>query len=567
MNALESLGTVYSSDVLIIGGGIGGLFAAIRLKEEQPDLDVLVVEKATAGYSGAKANRGAGVLFVMDESDDIDKFIEHHVNNHGHYLEDQEILEKTCRTTREMVAHFERWGIKAMREPDGKLAKIKELPLWSLCGIDLDFMTKLRNLANKLGVRFVDKTQAVELLTQGDRVVGTVGFNIIDGGYSIFKAKSTILATGSCNWMVTNMWYSGRGDGLAAAYRAGAEMRNAEFSNFYNIGLRGNMSCQVGAQYALYNNDGEYISAKYCKDNEPDVDVGIFLGMEKEIMEGKGPIRFEETELFVQNPISAGGFLFRWQERKWAIDFWHTLMEKEEKYTVDHAWRPEVIPNFIGEFAPLKVDHEMRSTLKGLWGIGDTTRAGSCISGACPPPGRLRGSGLMWASVSAILAVPSVIENAKAAEVPEPDFNQVKGFKDAIYEPMTREHGLDVRNGINRLKEAIAPPRFAIRKHKERIEEALDMIAEVKRSLPAISPENDWHYLGLYHDLKNMILCAEIYYAAALERKETRGWQVREDYPERDDRNWLKWIIVKDMDGKMTTFTEDIPIAQYKFKP
>ncbi len=173
----------------------------------------------------------------------------------------------------------------------------------------------------------------------------------------------------------------------------------------------------------------------------------------------------------------------------------------------------------------------------------------------------------MWASVSAILAVPSVIETAKATAMPEPDPDQVKRFKEAIYEPMAREHGKNVRDGINRLKEAIAPPRYAIRKHRERIEEALDMIAEVKGSLPVVSPDHDWHCLGLYHDLKNMILCAEIYYAAALERKETRGWQVREDYPERDDQNWLKWVIVKDENGKMTTYTEDIPIERYQYKP
>ena len=75
------------------------------------------------------------------------------------------------------------------------------------------------------------------------------------------------------------------------------------------------MSSIVGGQYALYNAFGEYIPPKYCKEWEPDFDINIFLGMEKEVMEGRGPILFEETEIFVKNPIAAGGFLFKWDRK------------------------------------------------------------------------------------------------------------------------------------------------------------------------------------------------------------------------------------------------------------
>jgi succinate dehydrogenase/fumarate reductase flavoprotein subunit len=160
---------------------------------------------------------------------------------------------------------------------------------FGLGAYDLDILMKLRKRAKSNNVRMVDKTQTVELLTDGGRVIGAVGFDITNGTYRIFKSKATVLANGACNWMATNMWMSGRGDGVAAAYRAGAEMRNAEISNFYNIGLRGNMSSIVGGQYALYNGLGEYIPPRYCKDFEPDFDINIFLGMEDEIREGRGP--------------------------------------------------------------------------------------------------------------------------------------------------------------------------------------------------------------------------------------------------------------------------------------
>ena len=72
-----------------------------------------------------------------------------------------------------------------------------------------DMLLPLRARARKLGVKILNKVQVVELLKQGDRVVGAVGFNIIDGRFYIFKAKATILANGSCNYKVRRMWAAG----------------------------------------------------------------------------------------------------------------------------------------------------------------------------------------------------------------------------------------------------------------------------------------------------------------------------------------------------------------------
>ena len=567
MASLEKIGEVFTTDVLILGAGLSGFIVANRIKELNSKLDVLIVEKSTAGFAGSKANKGAGVMWVMQEGDDFDKFREYYCRNHGHFLEDQELLEKVCATTRPMVEHLERWGVDIKREADGKLARMEAIPLWSLCAYDLDIMDKLRKMAVKHGVKMIDKTQSVELLTTGNRVVGAVGFGLINGAFRIFKAKSVVLATGSCNWMVTNMWYSGRGDGIAAAYRAGAEMRNAEFSNFYNLGLRGNMSALVGSQYALYNSDDEYLAPKYCADFEVDIDIGILLGMEKEVMEGKGPIVFEETELFANNPLAAGGFLFRWH-RPVAEKFWGTLMGKEGKYNADHAWRPEVYPMFIGEMSCVKADHDMRTTMEGMWTLGDTCRTGSSCAGAVPHPARIRGSGLTWAAVSALLSEKSLTDNTAGTPEPKINANQVKKFKEDIYAPMKREKGLSPRDAIWRLKEVISPPRYGVRKSKERIEEALGIVKEVLHQAETeVSPTNDWHMLGLCHDVKNMALCADIYYNTALTRTESRGWHYREDYPNRDDKNWRKWIIIKQKNGKMVISTEKIPFERYKTKP
>jgi succinate dehydrogenase/fumarate reductase flavoprotein subunit len=567
MPDLNGIGQVYSSDILVLGAGLAGFTVANRIKELNPDVNVLIVEKSTAGFAGSKANKGAGVMWVMQSDDNIDKFRDYYCKYHGHFLEDQELLEKTCVTTRSMVEHLERWGIEIKREGDGKLSRMEAIPLWSLCAYDLDVMEKLRKVALKLGVKTVDKTQFVEILTDGDRAAGAVGFDLINGEFKIFKARAVVLATGSCNWMVSNMWYSGRGDGIAAAYRAGAEMRNAEFSNFYNLGIRGNMSAIVGGQYALYNSEGEYLASKYCADFEVDIDIGILIGMEKEIMEGKGPIVYEETEMFIKNPLAVGGFLFKW-ERPVADKFWHALMAKEAKYNADHAWRPEVYPMFIGECSSVKVNHDMRTTLEGLWALGDTCRTGSAVSGAVPHPCRIRGSGITWATVSALHSENSLSSYLKGASEPEIHIDQVNEFKRSLYTPMKREKGLSPREAIWRLQQVISPPRYSIRKNQKRIEEALGEVKNVLQLAETeVSPSGDWHLLGLYYDLKNMAQCADLYFTSSLTRTESRGWHYRDDFPEHDNANWRKWINIKLEKGAKVITIEKMPLERYKTKP
>ena len=91
MATLESLGTVLTADLLIVGGGIAGLACAIRAKETDPEVDVLVLDKVVTGWGG-KANKGGGNIVFMDEADGFDKVLDFHVQNVGEYLEDQDLL-------------------------------------------------------------------------------------------------------------------------------------------------------------------------------------------------------------------------------------------------------------------------------------------------------------------------------------------------------------------------------------------------------------------------------------------------------------------------------------------
>ena len=112
---LEKLGDVVSTDLLIIGGGVGGLAAALQAKEKCPSLDVLIVEKQTSGWSG-KAQKVGGGLWLLAPGDDVDKFVEYHVRNIGCYLNDQDLLYSWAQEAYGAIEQFGKWGVPVARD-------------------------------------------------------------------------------------------------------------------------------------------------------------------------------------------------------------------------------------------------------------------------------------------------------------------------------------------------------------------------------------------------------------------------------------------------------------------
>jgi succinate dehydrogenase/fumarate reductase flavoprotein subunit len=560
--ALDEQDEVISTDVLIIGGGIGGLVTALKAKEEFPTVNVLIVEKQTVGWGG-KATKIGGFLAFLAQGDNADKFLEFQIRNTGIYLNDQELLSSYVQDSYKAVQQLAEWGANIPKSADGKMVTMRAFwaPEWTITFVDIDMMLPLRARARKTGVRILNKIHVVDLLTVENRVVGAVGFDIVSGRFHIFKAKATILANGSCGYKVRRFWSAGCGDGIAAAYRAGAKMRNAEFGNLYGHVVFRDTDSGVVSNDFLVNALGENLAKRYVRDLGP---TGIFLpvklavGMEKEVAQGRGPIFFEPPPSPLPMPRTALPKLGDWHRR---------LEAKEHKFGPLPLLKREVAVPLHGELSCIRVDHDMKTSLDGLWAIGDASYAGSAVAGAvASPPGVTPGSGIGYAIISARWGAPAAARYAAKVEAMEIDHAEVRQLKEKIFTPMKRSRGFSPWAATVALQDVVSPMKFNLRRSKDRLEEALSKVEAVKERLPELQAK-DLHYLSKCHEVMSMTACAEMTFRAALMRTESRGFHFREDYPKRDDDHWLKWIILKQERGRMTLSIEPIPIGDYRVKP
>ena len=566
MATLDSLGTVLTADLLIVGGGIAGLACAISAKETDPDVDVLVLDKVVAGWGG-KANKGGGNIVFMDPTDGIDNFVDFHVHNVGEFLEDQELLRDFGNESRGNLERLESWGVHIYRDDAGEPKYVRWLPEqpWRLAVLDQDLTLNMAKHARKLGVRFMDRVEIIDLLKDGERVCGAIGFGMVDGACVVVQAGAVVLANGNQCYKLMPRWSSAGGEGIAAAWRAGAAMRGAEFGNFINWVFADTKEVCQGAEDVLYNTKGENISKRVRPTLESDVASKEVVEWWNEVKAGNGPICANMAENYVNNEIVPAFHEDKLAVRPVSMKFWGLTIGKAMAASTVHGPMQPVMPGLNAELSPIKVDHQMATTVPGLFAIGDACYAGACLAGAVPaPPGRMRGSGLGFATFSGVRCAPAAVAAARAA-AGQPDAAQAEALKARIFAPLGRT-GMAAPDMVRAVQDVMAPVGYALYKSADRMEEALDKVLALKAQVPTLAA-GDPHYLAACHVAESMVLGAEMFYRASLVREESRGWHLREDFPQRDDAKFLKWIELRDADGEMAVSLHDVPVDTYSLRP
>jgi succinate dehydrogenase/fumarate reductase flavoprotein subunit len=131
---------------------------------------------------------------------------------------------------------------------------------------------------------------------------------------------------------------------------------------------------------------------------------------------------------------------------------------------------------------------------------------------------------------------------------------------------MKRKGDTDAAEITYRVHDAVVPMKYNRQREAGRMAEALGIIKEAREKLARVGAQ-DFHDLARYHAAESMAAAAEFTYRAALMRRESRAGHVREDFPQRDDQNWFKWITIQNKKGKPELDTLPIPLNNYRFQP
>ncbi len=563
---LENAGKVITTDVLVIGGGIGGLTAALRAREQ--DVDVLIVDKANVGFAGMPSRAGNGILTLKKDSD-IDEYVGYLVKNLGVYLTDQDAQTQLAQVNYEAHHKVMDWGVKITTDENGEIGFFPNpCAPWYNSGIELNCTETLRKTALKNGIKIQNNVQITALIKSGDVVCGAVGYHIIDGTFYIFRAKAVITACAACGFRTIRM-FNGRGEGVKLAWDAGAQMRNAEYGNFVEIVSDVLGESIYGTQTIVYNQKGENVWDKYVKWPAPDVCIEMILGIEKEYREGNGPLYVDFSKMPEEWKVigQSGGELMgmtRFFPDK--LSWMGRCSSREHEYA-DLGAKPTVKTGLHGNSGPVRVDLDFKTTVDGLYVVGVDCCNGSGAFGAIPQPGGQRGSGLTFGITTGYIGGAKAAQYAKSVhQLPVPDVQDILQKKEEAFQCLNQEDGVSAYELIDRIQDAVCPFDVCIRRSEKSLTGAIEKIESIKADLPKMKAK-DYHELMVCNETKAMALVAELMLRSALERKESRGFHYREDYPETDNKNWLKWTVADNVDGKVVISTEDIPMERYKFKP
>ena len=146
----------------------------------------------------------------------------------------------------------------------------------------------------------------------------------------------------------------------------------------------------------------------------------------------------------------------------------------------------------------------------------------------------------------------------------------MRGLKEKDHpskDPFKAPDGVEPDIVILNVQGLLFPSDLYLIRHGKRLQKALDRISQIRDDVVPCLTAYDPHYLRMAIEASNMVTSGELFLRAAIARKESRGSHLREDFPEMDKINWLKWIVLKQDNNQVTCTTEDIPIESYPLKP
>ncbi|MGD1118240.1 MAG: FAD-binding protein [Dehalococcoidales bacterium] len=562
MNDTNSLGTVIKTDVLVLGAGGAGMCAALKAKEN--NVDVLLIDKMGIGWNG-QVPIGGGILAYV-YPDYAEKWAEKATRNSG-FFNDQDWAFTFGKYMHQSMHDLAAMGLTFIKK-NGEIDILTWGPNIHVTLFDAPkSLLALKKTALARGVKMMDKIYAIDLLKKDDKVVGAVGLGLVDGKTYLFNAKTVIITTGNCGYMHEKTYSSVLGEGPAMGYRAGAQLINAEFSSSYVWGIKVLGKELMGIHFYLYleNARGEKIMGKHYpelmvgKHSVYTFDPRVIDAMQKEMNAGLGPIYLNLIGLTDADIAGLAEDQVEGLTHLMAND---TMKLLREKAGIDPLReKMEMWPRYLYSGGGLRIDIHGKTTLDGLYAAGGASS--NCWSGG---GGGQAGLGVQSAAVTGFVAGENAARYALDSRRLDIDGLQAQQVLNRVMSPTKHQGVLNAAEVIARVHEAVVPMKYNRQREAGRMKEALGIVQDARDKLSRVGAA-DFHELARYHSAESMIMAAENTYRAALMREESRAGHFREDFPQRDDKHWFKWITIQQQDGVPQLATLPVPLEKFRLKP
>ncbi|HWV25544.1 MAG TPA: succinate dehydrogenase flavoprotein subunit [Thermomicrobiales bacterium] len=566
-------------DAVIVGAGGAGLMAAIQLAGKA---NIAVVSKLypTRSHTGA-AQGGVSAALGNTEEDHWEWHMYDTVKG-GDYLVDQDAAEVLTREAIDAVYELEHMGLPFNRTPDGKIDQRRfgghtrnfgETPVRRACyAADRTGHMIIQTLYQqgiKHNVNFFDEHHLVDIIfTDDGACCGVVTYEIKTGEMHVIHAKTVLIASGGFGrvFKVTSNALAGTGDGVALAFNHGIPLMDMEMYQFHPTGIykMGILLSEAarGEGAVVRNSEGEAFAARYAptlKDLAPRDMMSRFI--HQEIKEGRGIDGKDYVLLdFTHLPEEVID-----EKLPDITDFARTYLGVEPKkegvpiQPTAHYAMGGLPTNVEGQV----IRDPQGTTVPGFYSAGES----ACVSvhGA----NRLGTNSLVDLIVFGRRAGKHMygeIQSNDWAELPKNPMDRAREQIDTL---LSRKSGESVADIRKEMQEVMMDDVSVVRTH-EGLTEAHDKIRDLQQAYKNIAIMDKGHIYNMDLleglELGNMLECAETIVAGAIVRKESRGAHYREDFQERDDKNWLAHTMTyRESDGSLRI--EKKPIVITRFEP
>jgi adenylylsulfate reductase, subunit A len=549
-------GLLTETDVLVIGAGAGGLLAALSAKRHgSAGTRVTLADSWTIGRTGHTAFSNAWMI-VAFPGDDTDGILREIVaGNDG--IADQVLVREVLQSSYARLKDFEAMGMNFHRAADGSYERrpTRGLDLARvMCphGGGLEFCWLLRRALEPIGVQLIDRLFITGLLRSRRQVVGAVGIDSRTGQFHVVKARATIVCTNAITFR-SGFVRDVTGTGTLLAYRAGATLRNAEFSyvrpgtpKFSFEGIT--FAIQEGARWV--NADGTPFMWDYEPDWGDEADVPrIARAMAMEKKKGHDPMYLDMSPIPEPMRDSFIGSKVKW------MDYFFRKLGSEAK-TDMFGKTPYYALNQMTKMA-VRTGPDCRSDVPGLLAAG-LAQAGCANHFAGFHIGLCIGNG--W------IAGRSAVEDLDRLPAAEIDAKQIQMLHEATLKPLAAASEAESDRILRDLQQIMFAYDVGILKSADRLEHARAQVEALTEEFAEIAAPHV-HELVRLKETEAMLDAARMILGASLIRTESRLSHFREDFEARDDKNWLAWVDIGENNGEFSFARTPVPTPLCAVEP